>query len=296
LHNLGQQRVRCLVKLGGAAITDKQVLETLNSEVLEHTARAVAKGIGAAEGAGFVVVHGAGSFGHHQASEAKVAAGGLHAASVRRGFVVTRLSVMKLHNHVLDALVSAGVEAVGVSPMGKWQPCRRQMGWAWDHDIAELLHNSFVPVIHGDCVFDKELGCTILSGDAVMSHIAKTTQPESVVFLTNVDGVFTEPPERQSARLLRHIRVRKDGSWTADGLRQEEFCSSSDRRDTTGGISKKVEEAACIAREGLTVIIAKAGTEDARATLLLGAAVVGGAGHAMLGRPFVGTVVTDGAW
>ncbi len=59
----------------------------------------------------------------------------------------------------------------------------------------------------------------------------------------------------------------------------------------SGGIAKKVEEAACIAREGVPVVITKAGTEDARAALLLGAAAFGDAGEKMLGRKINGTLV-----
>lgn len=34
--------------------------------------------------------------------------------------------------------------------------------------VNELLQTGFLPVLHGDCVLDEELGCTILSGDTIM--------------------------------------------------------------------------------------------------------------------------------
>ena len=54
---------------------------------------------------------------------------------------------------------------------------------------------------------------------------------------------------------------------------------------------KKIEEAACIAREGVPVVIAKAGTEDATAALMLGAAAFSSKGEEMLGRSMRGTLV-----
>lgn len=65
-----------------------------------------------------------------------------------------------------------------------------------------------------------------------------------------------------------------------------DFCCNA------GGIAKKVEEAACIARKGIPVIIANAKSDDARAALLLGSDVGGKEGHKLLGRPFRGTIVS----
>mmetsp|Transcript_9563 Transcript_9563/g.24354 ORF Transcript_9563/g.24354 Transcript_9563/m.24354 type:complete len:115 (+) Transcript_9563:216-560(+) len=102
----GDAKVRRLVKLGGAAITNKASFETLDADALQHTAAALAAAIrGDSPEARTIVVHGAGSFGHHQASKYKVAAGGLANASVKSGFAETRLSVMKLQLHVIEAMI-----------------------------------------------------------------------------------------------------------------------------------------------------------------------------------------------
>lgn len=83
--------VACVVKLGGAAITDKAHLETLNAEVLAATAAQLARAAAEDGAAGMVVVHGAGSFGHHQAHQAQVHRGGIQqSAAVRQGFAETR--------------------------------------------------------------------------------------------------------------------------------------------------------------------------------------------------------------
>lgn len=78
-------RLRFLVKLGGAAITRKQELETLDepclATCLAQLRSVLADGDGEEAGPGpgstpsCVVVHGAGSFGHFQASKWRVAAG-----------------------------------------------------------------------------------------------------------------------------------------------------------------------------------------------------------------------------
>nr|POE55063.1 hypothetical protein CFP56_26645 [Quercus suber] len=69
----------------------------------------------------FVVVHGAGSFGHFQASKSGVHKGGLDQSLVKSGFVATRISI-----------TSADLAAV-----------------------AKAIDSGFIPVLHGDAVLDE---------------------------------------------------------------------------------------------------------------------------------------------
>jgi isopentenyl phosphate kinase len=78
-----------LIKLGGAAITNKSVNETLDHEVLSDTCRKLSSVI--CEGtARYVIVHGAGSFGHQLAHAAGLVRGHLDSPVVRSGIVDTR--------------------------------------------------------------------------------------------------------------------------------------------------------------------------------------------------------------
>ena len=94
-------RVARVIKIGGAAITDKQVQSSLQPQVLAATAAQLAAAADQHQGAGLVVVHGAGSFGHHQAAAAGVHRGGIQGSpAVRQGFAATR-SVVALCRRVL---------------------------------------------------------------------------------------------------------------------------------------------------------------------------------------------------
>lgn len=79
-----------IVKLGGAAITQKHQLESLNEAILTTCAKHLKQVYDNNAGAGMLLVHGAGSFGHFQASKAGVDKGGIHDEAVRKGFVDTR--------------------------------------------------------------------------------------------------------------------------------------------------------------------------------------------------------------
>jgi hypothetical protein len=121
--------VKRIIKLGGAAITNKECFETLQHEVLATSCQQIAA---CAQDVlcDTVVVHGAGSYGHMQACQYKVAAGGDLATNtaLRMGFTLTRQSVTKLNHLVVAELVRTGLPACGMSPCGYWFTDNRQVG------------------------------------------------------------------------------------------------------------------------------------------------------------------------
>ncbi len=169
---------RLIIKLGGAAITDKAAaVETLQPDALAAAADAIAAAVAGGAPGSVVVVHGAGSFGHHTASQYGIARGGVASTScctagdadvapqARRGFALTRASVTRLNGHVVAALLEKGVPAVGLSPCGAWTCSGRQLqeAAAGVAAVEAVLQAGLVPVLHGDAVLDMQLGCTILS-------------------------------------------------------------------------------------------------------------------------------------
>uniref|UniRef100_A0A2P2K327 Aspartate/glutamate/uridylate kinase domain-containing protein n=1 Tax=Rhizophora mucronata TaxID=61149 RepID=A0A2P2K327_RHIMU len=73
--------------------------------------------------------------------------------------------------------------------------------------MAKAIDSGFVPVLHGDAVLDEAQGCTILSGDVIIRHLAAYLKPRYVVFLTDVFGVYDRPPSEPDAILLREIEI-----------------------------------------------------------------------------------------
>ncbi|KAK9707208.1 hypothetical protein RND81_07G180000 [Saponaria officinalis] len=287
--------LRCIVKLGGAAITCKNELEKINEENLKavsiHLRQAMMSGdvVGMdwsrkpgksdicvnvdeisdqplSDSSNFIVVHGAGSFGHFQASKSGVHKGGLNQSLVRAGFVATRISVTSLNLEIVRALAQEGIPSTGISPFSSgWTTRQRNVASADIATVATAIDSGFIPVLHGDAVLDHSLGCTILSGDVIIRHLADSLRPDYVVFLTDVFGVYDRPPSEPDAILLREIAVDEDGSWSVidpapeDLTKQVEITVAA--HDTTGGMVTKISEAAAIAKLGIDVYIVKAATE-----------------------------------
>ncbi|KAF2299107.1 hypothetical protein GH714_030651 [Hevea brasiliensis] len=283
---------------GGAAVTCKNELEKVNEENLEIVSsqlrQAMITGSGSQKVVGmdwskrpgkpeiscdaanfenqtlldsssFVVVHGAGSFGHFQASKSGVHKGGLHKPLVRAGFVATRISVTTLNLEIVRVLAREGIPSVGMSPFScGWSTSDRKMTSADLSLVTKAIDSGFVPVLHGDAVLDELQECTILSGDVIIRHLAAYLKPEYVVFLTDVLGVYDRPPSEPDAVLLREIAVNEDGSWSVvkpalqNMNKQVEITVAA--HDTTGGMVTKISEAAMIAKLGIDVYIVKAAT------------------------------------
>ncbi|KAL5723009.1 hypothetical protein ACHQM5_006457 [Ranunculus cassubicifolius] len=291
--------LRCIVKLGGAAITCKNEIEKINEENLEIVSSHLRQSMilsnfsgnipgmdwsksprdpqipdihiddfndeSALDLSNFIIVHGAGSFGHFQASRSGVHKGGLNLPIVKAGFVATRISVTSLNLEIVRALAREGIPSIGMSPFAAgWSTCERNISSADISQVINALDSGFVPVLHGDAVMDDLQGCTILSGDVIIRHLAEKLKPKYVVFLTDVFGVYDRPPTDPDAILLREIAVDKDGKWSIikptqeDTNKQVEFTVAD--HDTTGGMVTKITEAAMIAKLGIDVYIVKAAT------------------------------------
>ncbi|KAI3903026.1 hypothetical protein MKW92_033728 [Papaver armeniacum] len=303
--NYSEKPLRCIVKLGGAAITCKNELEKINEEnlgiVSKQLRQAMMNGgssnstdsvkkvpgmdwskraVGGVSEISinpdefgdqseldlskFIIVHGAGSFGHFQASKSGVHKGGLHHPLVKAGFVATRISVTSLNLEIVRALAREGIPSVGMSPFASgWTTSKRNISAADTSQVAKSIDSGFVPVLHGDAVYDDLQDCTILSGDVIIRHLAEMLKPEYVVFLTDVLGVYDRPPTDSNAVLLREIAVDEDGNWSIVAVenmnKQVEITVAA--HDTTGGMVTKITEAALIAKLGIDVYIVKAATD-----------------------------------
>lgn len=252
-----------VVKLGGAAITHKSELMVLREDVLAGVCRDVLLPL-FNDGLRLVVVHGAGSFGHHHAYASRIAGGfdvarGPSALQVA-GMCATHAAVAQLNTHVVAAACAVGLPAVGLSLLpsidaddpdaaGAAAGDEHAAHAAFAGRVERLCALGIVPVIHGDVVLGPR-GCAVFGGDRVVELLARHLAPERVCFLSDVAGLFTaDPASRPGAELVRRV--------TAASLARAETASAE--HDVSGGIRAKAEAALRIAAAtGRPVFIASA--------------------------------------
>ncbi len=115
--------------------------------------------------------------------------------------------------------------------------------------IRRALEADLIVITHGDVCFDESRGASILSGDVIITHLAKELGVSRVLLGTNVDGVFTEDPKVDpKAELITEITAQNRNTV----LRA---AKSSSGTDVTGGMSLKLQELLNLAEEGIEVVI-----------------------------------------
>jgi len=271
------ERLR-IIKLGGAAITEKAQHEVLNESVLESLTNKLHDVYVSAP---LILIHGAGSFGHFEAKKYKVSQGfpeGRNGNSeILKGISLTRQSVTKLNAIVVSYLIKVGIPAVGVSPFGTWRTKTGQVVSNNVTEIQKMVEHGLVPVLHGDVVLDDAQGCSILSGDLIAEILSEVLSPQFVVFITDVPGVYDLPPSNQNAKLQSNIIVNEEEK----GLHGQHFAETGvvHEHDVTGGMVSKLNSALSIARKNIKVFIVNAYVSNLKEIIVLGE------------TPFIGTTV-----
>lgn len=262
------RRIELIIKLGGSALTVKPIPHTLHkarfAACIDTITRLHRRGVG------FILMHGAGSFGHFEAHTHRIAEG--DAAPL--GVSATHAAVAALNAHVVHALIARGVPAVGVSPLLVPAKVRNDF-------VAALLDRGHLPVLHGDACYAGDGRTAVISADALVASMACAFHfVNRVVFLSDVQGLLRRPPVREppSADSPLHDGVTMDEEMVrcvvVDETGQFDFQrdveTDVNAQDVTGGIASKVVAAGrCVAETGgrVTAFIAGVGSHAAETVL-----------------------------
>lgn len=173
------RQLDCIIKIGGAALTKKEEESTLNDEVLDQVIQMITQL--AKHGLKFILIHGAGSFGHIQAKRNPVNTGGIWVGLVRA-------AVIKLSQIITAKLSKNEVNAVMISPFPTWETKNNEVISHNSKTIENLVFSGLIPVIHGDVVVDSLDKFSILSGDVIGRVLAEELKPKYFVFLSDIQG------------------------------------------------------------------------------------------------------------
>jgi isopentenyl phosphate kinase len=221
---------RIVLKLGGSVVTDKAG----DCAIRKDRIAACVKEIARRPAIQVVLVHGAGSCGHPQAHRHRLDRG-VPPGDIA-GISETHRAVADLNMAVVDALLRAGREAVGIHLLGY---CVAVAGRLQDQNwrpIDLMLSLGITPVLHGDVVTDTTRGASIVSGDQLVASLARALSPDRVGLATDVAGILG----KDGAVVDRISRDR--GLGLAGGSRNT---------DVTGGMEGKLMELLALADAGI---------------------------------------------
>lgn len=249
-----------LVKLGGSVITDKSKPLTPRTKDIKR----LAKEISTFEGKK-VIVHGGGSFGHIKAAKYKLKKG-FKGDWQRAGICSVQKDMRKLNGIVSDAFEDLGMHVISI-PSGTVAIFNEGKLKDFQSDIfMHYVNLGITPITFGDVVVDKTKGIDICSGDDIMLRLAKDLKADRCIFVTEVDGIFSNFPPAKGEPPLKVIRPGDKIKFRKGNV------------DVTGSMKRKLK------------LMHKIASPSCRVDLLNGL-VPGRLKDALAGKKFVGTTV-----
>lgn len=217
-----------LIKLGGSIITNKQRALSPRKKAVDLIAKSIKKITEPV-----VIVHGGGSYGHYWSVRYD-----MHTKPARydlNGVSVVKNAMIQLDNIILGIFEKNKLKPYSVAPAGfikSNRPIKSKI-----LEIGEIARSGLVPVTYGDALWYGQKKSYILSGDSIMTMLARVLRPRLSIFALDVDGVYSD------------IKSKK----IIDEIRGEKVRISEVKMDVTGGMSRKIKEATSISKSGLNV-------------------------------------------
>jgi isopentenyl phosphate kinase len=217
-----------LIKLGGSIITNKERPLSPRIKTIDKIAKQLKK-----INEPIIVVHGGGSFGHYWSVRYD-----MHTKPAKydpRGVAVVKNSMVELNKIILERLEKNKLNSYCLPPtdfMVGNRPIQNKV-----KEIKKIAESDLIPVTFGDALWCGNKKSYILSGDKIMSILAKALRPRLAIFVLNVDGLYSD---LKTKKLIHDMK-------NAQASIQEISM------DVTGGMKRKVEEATRISKMGLKV-------------------------------------------
>ena len=103
--------------------------------------------------------------------------------------------MIELDKIILDGAAKNRLKTYSLPPtdfMNGNKPIRNKI-----HNIGDIAKSGLVPVTYGDALWYGQKKSYILSGDVIMTAIAKVLKPSLSVFVLNVDGVYYDTKSKK---------------------------------------------------------------------------------------------------
>ena len=231
-----------IVKLGGAAITDKTRLSVIKRRAIASIARVLAKH------RDYIIVHGAGSFGHIPVKKYNLT-GPIKSKRQLIGYSKTKASLLKLEIELVSILSKSQIPAAPVAASTCLMADHGRIVSQNFETVASMLKLGLVPCIGGDLVQDISLGASVVSGDQIAANLAIAFHAHTIIFGTDVDGLFTANPKlNHKAKLISTLDLAGLKKWA-------EKAGPANVPDASGGMRGKLTEILPAVMAGIKVVI-----------------------------------------
>jgi isopentenyl phosphate kinase len=226
------ERIKCqIIKLGGSIITDSSVKGSFNKKNTSRLAREIFPWH-----KGCILVHGTGHIGKPPAIKYNYLESGIIGLKDCLIALEIKESLRQLNQRVIRELLQASIPAIPMDILN----FSGESTNAKDYSsliklLKQMILNGLVPVFYGDMLPLPDGSFKVISSDFITLVISKILEPENVIFLTDVDGVYSNNVD---------LHNKSDNSilpYLTDLQLNEIKTSGTDQLDVSGGMRKKVE-------------------------------------------------------
>jgi isopentenyl phosphate kinase len=226
-----------LIKLGGSVITDKTKLYKFREAVTKRLAKELKE-----SNRRYIIVHGAGSFGHIKAKRYNINfVTQKKISKFRAGIAEVQYDVRVLNLKLIKYLSNESLNPLSVPPSMVLKCENKKIKYFNNEIFKDYLQANFTPVTFGDVVLDEKLGFCICSGDLLMLELAKKIKFEKAIFVMDVDGFYSGEPKNKSSKLIPELTPEFFNALTKPKI-------SSKISDVTGSAYEKMRISLELAR------------------------------------------------
>ncbi len=235
-----------LIKLGGSLITDKDKAYTAKPEVIKRLAKEIKSCRD--KGFHFLISHGSGSFGHTSATKYGTAEGLKREKESVYGLAIVQYDAITINRIVNEIFLEEGLPVLSFVPSSFTLSESKNLSKIFVDPIIEALKIDALPLVFGDVILDKKLGCCIYSGERTLDNLIRPLKEAGhsigiVIHCGSTDGVYNK-----GGKTIPAITLKSFKNFT-------EVISYSSSTDVTGGMLHKVEECLAAAKKGINSLI-----------------------------------------
>ncbi|MDH5402920.1 MAG: isopentenyl phosphate kinase [Candidatus Heimdallarchaeota archaeon] len=232
-----------IVKLGGAAITNKNKDFSFNGIVVDRVMEEIKN-----SNSKVILVHGAGSYAHNIAKHYRLTDKTVTPNALSISLI--RTSLETLHKQILDSANDFELPVFSL-PISSILSYHQNDYSFYINSLKAVMNKNMIPVLYGDVITHDKIDFQVISGDFIIQLLCDVLGPSSIsniIFGTNVDGVFNKDPIHLDAKLIDTININE-----FDTILDQVGGSTS--TDVTGGMRGKLTEINKIVKKGISVSI-----------------------------------------
>jgi isopentenyl phosphate kinase len=227
-----------IIKLGGSIITDPALEGCFNKKNTSRLARELFP-----YRRGCILIHGTGHIGKPPAIKYNYLESGILEKKNHLIALGIKDSIRQLNQKVVRELLVANIPAIPLDILhfsGESINIKKYV--LLKNKLKQMVRNGLVPVFYGDILPQADGRFKVISSDFLTLLIAKIIEPENVIFLTNVNGVYVNNIDlnnQSGNEIIPYLTTE-----SLNTLRTNE----NDHKDVSGGMRNKVETALKISK------------------------------------------------